>query len=288
MDWIQKPNQLFKVNSFELIGSGGFGRVYKHKYDLDNKMYAIKKIAITQSSASTALKEVRILANVNHDNIIRYMTSWIEESINNDHNTTYYLCIKMEFCHSTLSTYLQERSDFVFNYKYIKQILNGVKYLHDLRIIHRDLKPDNILINNNNIIKITDFSLAKTELYQDTMHSSYNGAFLYTSPEQYDGYMHGFDSDIYSLGIIIFEMYHIFKTEMEKIENILKLKKQLKTSSYIHNYDFILKMVGPQLERPSIHEVMKIFLPTFEETSFILCRDIIWAIVLNVLSIKNP
>jgi hypothetical protein len=75
---------------------------------------------------------------------------------------------------------------------------------------------------------------------------------------------------------------------MEKIENILKLKKQLKTSSYIHNYDFILKMVGPQLERPSIHEVMKIFLPTFEETSFILCRDIIWAIVLNVLSIKNP
>lgn len=278
--WIQKPNQLFKVNSLELIGSGGFGRVYKHRYELDNKMYAIKKILITKtSSASIALKEVRILANLNHENIIRYMTSWVEESKDNN----YHLCIKMEFCHSTLSAYLQIRIDFTFNFNFIRQILNGVKYLHDLQIIHRDLKPDNILINNDNMIKITDFSLAKTELYQDTMHSSYNGTFLYSSPEQYNGYMHGFDSDIYSLGIIIFEMYHIFTTEMEKIENILKLKNQLKTFSYIHNYNFILRMVGPQMERPSIYDVLRIFKTPSEDSSFIICRDIVWSIVLNVL-----
>ena len=293
--WIDKPNQLFKVNSFELIGMGGFGKVYKHRYELDNQMYAIKKILITEYSAASALKEVRILSGLNHINIIRYMTSWIEEqSLNKEDSSDedmiyqrngciYYLCIKMEYCQSTLSKYLFSRSDFNLNYHYIRQIFHGVKYLHDLEIIHRDLKPDNILISQDQIIKITDFGLVKTKCSKDMMDSSYAGTYLYSSPEQYNGLYYSFDTDIFSLGIIIYEMFHMFKTEMEKIENILKFRSELKISSYIDKYEIILKMIGPRSDRPTIQNVLEIFYPSYDHDSYIICRDIVWGLIFRAI-----
>jgi serine/threonine protein kinase len=292
-----KCNQLLKVNSCELIGKGGFGKVYRHFYELDCKIYAIKKILLTEQSANNAIKEVRILSGLNHINIIRYFTSWIESSSSNDIEETeeddvliikdknvFFLCIKMEYCEKTLSQYLLERNNFNMNSNYIQQILTGVKYLHEHQIIHRDLKPDNILITHNNIIKITDFGLVQTEpiIKLSDKHTTYAGTYLYVSPEQYLGLNYSFDTDIYSLGIIIFEMCHLFKTDMERINLILKLKNEMIIGSYIENYEIILKMIGNQNHRPTINQIFSNFYQPYHNPH-IICRDIIWEIILNVM-----
>lgn len=295
-----KCNQLLKVNSCELIGIGGFGKVYKHFYELDCKVYAIKKILLTEQSANNAIKEVRILSGLNHINIIRYFTSWIESTNSNDieddenedvlivkDKNVFFLCIKMEYCEKTLTQYLSERNDFNLNFNYIQQILTGVKYLHEHQIIHRDLKPDNILINHNNIIKITDFGLVKTKsaINVSSKHTTYVGTFLYVSPEQYFGLDYSFDTDIYSLGIIIYEMYHLFKTDMERIKSIMNLKNNLIIGSFIENYEMILKMVGEQNNRPTINQIFSTFYQPYQNPH-IICRDIIWEIILNVMILK--
>ena len=62
----------------DLIGKGAFGKVYKYHNELDDVTYAVKKILLTQECANNTLKEVRVLANLNHPNIVRYFHSWLE------------------------------------------------------------------------------------------------------------------------------------------------------------------------------------------------------------------
>ncbi|CAD8193300.1 unnamed protein product [Paramecium octaurelia] len=132
--------------------------------------------------------------------------------------------------------------------KIIRQILDALHYLHKNNIIHRDLKPQNIFLDGDLNVKLGDFGLA-TEMKQEIkfydqkiMRTSTNvqqgqnerlsltsgvGTFLYLAPEQeqrqYDSKV-----DIYSLGIILFEMYYPFKTDMERINYITQLREQSK------------------------------------------------------------
>lgn len=162
-------------------------------------------------------------------------------------------------------------------------------YLHSKGIIHRDLKPDNILIYQQNNIKITDFGLAKT-LTSGTLKkiSSFNttfaGTMLYASPEQFEGKPYGTETDIYSLGILFFEMQQIFKTSMERIQEIQKLRLSLSSLSF-KNQEMINSMISHPEARPNISQVQEYF---YQEHNYSLwCRDIVWMIVLNTISKIN-
>jgi serine/threonine protein kinase len=251
----------------EKLGFGGFGSVFKATNKIDKKIYAIK---IIEQTNSQVLREVENLSLLEHINVIRYHASWIEnidfnednkylkyesyeeefsdsiESINSnsDGKISNYLFIQMEKADYSLKDIINQ-IDYKKKIEIFKQIVFGLEYIHSKNIIHRDLKPANILIVNNKI-KIGDFGLSKSvdksvdnNLTIDTLDGNLTGemgSVLYSSPEQYEGGEYDYRTDIYSLGIILFEMLNNFDTEMEKNIKITNLKKGVIDESFEKKY----------------------------------------------------
>jgi serine/threonine protein kinase len=223
-----------EYTQLSLLGYGGYGKVYTVKNILDTNVYAIKKIPISKNNmneVSQILSEIQILSNLSHRNIVRYYNSWIEPILEYDidldmleNNDIYELVtydkpdfsfyIQMELCsNGNLGTWLDQRKkvDSQINCLILSQIIEGLEYLHSIEIIHRDLKPSNILLSNN-CIKISDFGLAAINT-SEPIHSS-QGSDLYI--DKFETTNHP-NLDIYSLGIMIFELFYLFKTQYEKI-----------------------------------------------------------------------
>jgi len=251
----------------EKISNGGFGIVYKTQHKLDGVFYAIKKIPLKNINVeenTKALNEAKILANLHHQNIIRYYSTWIEINNNNnidmdsqsldnlsnsdnyflpysssnsnnqlalhndfDQKYTSIIYIQMELCSMSLKEYLNTHNiTDDKKYKIITDILNVIKYIHSQNVIHCDLSLKNILIDKNDNIKLCDFGLAEylgTDA-QYVIKSKNYGTLIYCASESLKDNKYSYKSDIYSLGIIIFEIINQFETEMERIDMINKFK----------------------------------------------------------------
>jgi hypothetical protein len=222
---------------YDRIGKGGFGSVFRAYNKLDSNLYAIKKITIDKLSDETDnfyLNEIRFLSKLSHPNIVRYYTTWIEfNKVKNNITPTLY--IQMELCSSSLEKYIMDRNynniniDTGHELNIFKQIVKGIKYIHSQNIVHADLNPNNIFITNDskNNIKIGDFGLSK-KINNNQIHNSSNsyGNELYMAPEFIANKICGFPSDIYSMGIILIELFFPFKTLMEKVITIEKIKEK--------------------------------------------------------------
>ena len=170
---------------YQLIGKGGFGRVFKVFHPLDNQFYAIKQIRVSEENIAQALKEVRILASLNHPHVIRYFYSWVSsipcEEYDDDeeeeedtnvialHGNYYFFNIQMEYCPYDLRYFLSNRKTIDFNtcFDIVGQTTEGLAFLHSHSVVHRDVKPDNILIYSLDPIqiRITDFGLARKVVF---------------------------------------------------------------------------------------------------------------------------
>ena len=248
-------------SNIQKIDKGGFGILYKAKHILDLKDYAIKKISLIKENEDVfciniynKLREVRCLSVLNHKNIIRYNTSWIEK-IQNKLCQEINIYIQMELMDINLKDYLINKDYNLNQKKYIiKNIIYGLEYLHLQKIIHCDLKPDNILLNldKNDIrniknVKIADFGLVIEKEIKEPRNSEY-GNFIYMPPDSgYSNYTLKYD--IYSLGIIIFEILENWNTNMEKIEKIMEFKN----GKYKEKHPILTLMISEHEEiRPDI------------------------------------
>uniref|UniRef100_A0A3Q2FF63 Eukaryotic translation initiation factor 2-alpha kinase 3-like n=1 Tax=Cyprinodon variegatus TaxID=28743 RepID=A0A3Q2FF63_CYPVA len=229
------PTQRVLVTSeFEtptFLGKGGYGAVFKAKEKLVDRHYAVKAVSYSEK----AFREVKALSDLHHENIVRYYHCWIEDSkklpeIIQRKLKEYYLFIKMEFCNSTLKQWIKEMNEKEVqdsqrgaeSLPIAKQIVTGVKYIHDNNLIHRDLKPENIMFGKDGKVKIGDFGLVTVDKSEDVMERTQGrGTKSYMAPEQKSkSYDH--KVDIFALGLIFFELLWKFSTFHEKKKVIIK------------------------------------------------------------------
>ncbi|XP_061171339.1 eukaryotic translation initiation factor 2-alpha kinase 3-like [Saccostrea echinata] len=186
-----------------------------------------------------------------------------------------YLYIQMQLCRrETLKDWLcastcEPRSSEVI-WDMFGQIVSAVEYVHNSGLMHRDLKPSNIFFSYDEVIKIGDFGLATdlTEEIEDCSadsnpfrkHTAQVGTTLYMSPEQMAGKPYGPKVDIFSLGMILFEMLYFFNTQMERVRTLMEIKKRIFPEEFKKNqeeYKFVDWLLSFEpAQRPSATEIM--------------------------------
>lgn len=189
----------------EEIGRGGMGVVYKGEDPTLERPIAIKVLPPKRLSIKKIierfLKEAKLAARLDHPNIIRIYDIGKEED-------TYH--IVMEYVEGrSLSEIIREREEINVRetLEIFIQICEALRYAHSQKVIHRDIKPDNIMITKDNKIKVMDFGLACLEdRHSLTELGAVMGTIAYFSPEQAKGQPADHRCDIYSLGIVLFEM----------------------------------------------------------------------------------
>ncbi|KAH8490935.1 hypothetical protein H0E87_023171 [Populus deltoides] len=195
----------------ELIGCGAFGHVYMGMNLDSGELLAIKQVLIaangaTRERAQAHIKEleeeVKLLQNLSHPNIVRYLGTVREEETLN---------ILLEFVPGgSISSLLGKFGSFpepVIR-AYTKQLLLGLEYLHNNGIMHRDIKGANILVDNKGCIKLADFGASKqvVELATVSGAKSMKGTPYWMAPEVILQTGHGFSADIWSVGCTVIEM----------------------------------------------------------------------------------
>lgn len=187
----------------EKIGTGGMSDVYKAKDHKLNRLVAVKVLKQEFSENANFVSKFRIeaqaAAGLMHPNIVNVYDVGEENGI-------YY--IVMELVEGiTLKKYIEKKARLSVKeaISIAIQVSMGIEAAHNNHIIHRDIKPQNIIISKEGKVKVTDFGIAKAAT-SNTITSNVMGSVHYTSPEQARGGYSDAKSDIYSLGITMFEM----------------------------------------------------------------------------------
>lgn len=185
------------------IGTGGMSDVYKAKDHILGREVAVKvlkqEFAEDVTFVTKFRSEAQSAAGLEHANIVNIYDVGSE-------NGMYY--IVMEYVEGiTLKTYIEKKGQLNFKeaISIAIQVGRGIEAAHNKGIIHRDIKPQNIIISTEGKVKVTDFGIARATT-SNTIHADVMGSVHYASPEQArNGYVDG-KSDIYSLGIVMYEM----------------------------------------------------------------------------------
>ena len=187
----------------EKIGTGGMSDVYKAKCHKLNRYVAVKVLKQEFSENANFVSKFRIeaqaAAGLMHPNIVNVYDVGEENGI-------YF--IVMELVEGiTLKKYIEKKARLSYKeaVSIAIQVCMGIEAAHNNHIIHRDIKPQNIIISKDGKVKVTDFGIAKAAT-SNTITSNVMGSVHYTSPEQARGGYSDEKSDIYSLGITLFEM----------------------------------------------------------------------------------
>lgn len=187
----------------ERIGSGGMSEVYKAKCHKLNRLVAIKVLKTEYISdagfVSKFKMEAQAAAGLSHPNIVNIYDVVDEDDLH---------FIVMELVEGiTLKSYIAKKGHLGVKETIgiSIQVAQGIEAAHDQRIIHRDIKPQNMLISRDGKVKVADFGIARAASSQ-TMNSTVVGSVHYISPEQARGGYSDARTDIYSLGITMFEM----------------------------------------------------------------------------------
>jgi serine/threonine protein kinase len=190
----------------DVIGSGQYGKVWKAQHVKTREAYAIKAISIQEVSKMEKLKEfvmseINALELMSSSNIVKYYGKL---------QTTNNIYLIFEFCRGgTLEDMIKKEGMLPESraMAYFDQILSAFAELRRLNIMHRDLKPSNILIDNGEA-KLADFGFCKRLNGEFDMTKSIVGSPIYMAPELLQGRYYCAKADIWSLGVVLYEMLH--------------------------------------------------------------------------------
>ncbi|XP_077212937.1 mitogen-activated protein kinase kinase kinase 1-like [Tasmannia lanceolata] len=207
--FVISPNGRFKRNIKSwmrggLLGSGSFGTVYEGISD-DGFFFAVKEVSLLDqgSQAQQCIiqleQEIALLSQFEHENIVQYLGTDKEEA-------KLYIFLELVTQGSLSSLYRRYHLRDSQVSAYTRQILNGLKYLHDRNVMHRDIKCANILVDASGSVKLADFGLAK-ETSKLNMLKSCKGSAYWMAPEVVNPRKtYQLEADIWSLGCTVLEM----------------------------------------------------------------------------------
>ncbi|CAN4104862.1 unnamed protein product [Withania somnifera] len=187
-----------------LLGRGSFGSVYEAISE-DGFFFAVKEVSLLdqgdagRQSLYQLEQEIELLSQFEHENIVQYYGT-------DKNDSKLYIFLELVTQGSLLKLYQKYQLRDSQVSAYTRQILHGLKYLHDRNVVHRDIKCANILVDANGSVKLADFGLAKATKLNDV--KSFKGTALWMAPEvvnrKHQGY--GLAADIWSLGCTVLEM----------------------------------------------------------------------------------
>ena len=191
----------------ELIGVGGMAYVYKAYDSVDDRTVAVKilrdEFLTNDEFVRRFRNESKAIAILNHPNIVKVLDVGFGERLQ---------YIVMEYIDGiTLKEYLDQRKDIRWKeaVHFTSQILRALQHAHDKGIVHRDIKPQNIMLLSDGTIKVTDFGIARltrSEMQATAVGNKAIGSVHYISPEQARGEITDEKTDLYSVGIMLYEM----------------------------------------------------------------------------------
>lgn len=204
------------------IGKGAFSTIYKGKHKDTGKYYAIKEISFEnlEKIRDSIKREFTLMKNLNHKNIIKLHEVFFDNDEKNIYLVIDYFP-KGDFAKFLNGKALKEK----YAKKYMRQLVEGLRYLYNKQILHRDLKPQNILVSETGNLVITDFGFAR---YTDNEHmlNTLCGSPMYMAPEIMLKKRYNNKSDLWSVGVIFYEV--LFGTTPYKAKNMIDLMTAIK------------------------------------------------------------
>ncbi|KAL6101625.1 eif2ak2 [Pungitius sinensis] len=279
-----------EFDDIEWLASGVFGNVYKAREKLLQRYFAVKIVR----SKTKALREADTLSDLHHPNIIRYYTSWMEDSEYQGHpestdssaessagysssqatddSLAKYIYIQLELCDTKrrhLKHWIDEKNKESLQdpkrreegLRIVQQIVSGVEYIHSKKHIHRDLKPPNVLFGLAGEVKIGDFGLVTTDDVEEALidRTADSGTRPYMAPEQsetnYDRKV-----DIFAMGLIFLEILWKVSSGHERATIFENAKRQKLPTEFLQMYPQEMLIIKSMLrtnpeKRPEATEV---------------------------------
>lgn len=214
----------------KILGSGSFGVVYLCRDLKRNVKVCVKLIKIRRLTELESIKgEIYILSKIQHPRVVKFFKSYIA--------ATETIAIVMEYAPGGTLRKIIERSlthppnDTKIS-SYICDLVMGLEYLHIRHVVHRDLKPDNILVDNHGHLKIADFGISAIK-HSHNDRKAIVGSPLYMAPECYMGTVPNYQSDVWALGLICFEIAS-GRNPLTKLMTAEHIKRFFQTSPVRH------------------------------------------------------
>jgi serine/threonine protein kinase len=226
--------ETFKIGNYicykQKIGKGSTSSVYKGYHEFTNVEVAVKKMDyanIDEKLKKQITRETELMKTLTHENIVELYDVIYDPKISD------YIYLILEYCHQgDLSKFLNKRPmKEKYAKKYMIQLIEGLKYLSENNIIHRDLKPQNIMVTNNDIIKICDFGFARYVDQHQSMLKTLCGTPLYMAPEIINHSKYSNKADLWSIGIILYEI--LFAKRPYNATTFYNLVQQINNNSLV-------------------------------------------------------